>query len=69
MCWGAIKNSRISKVVFAAKDTRNLVAASYDCLVENGLLENESVEILQKFFRNVRRIKGDSGTKLLPCAT
>jgi tRNA(adenine34) deaminase len=69
MCWGAIKNSRISKVVFAAKDTRNTGVTPYECIVENGLLENESVEILQTFFRNVRRIKGDSGTKLLPCAT
>jgi tRNA(adenine34) deaminase len=62
MCWGAIKNSRISRVVFAAKDTRNK-AASTDtllCVCEHGLMEETSVEILQKFFRNVRKLKGDS---------
>jgi len=63
MCWGAIKNSRISRVVFAAKDTRK---KEQDALkVENSVLEKESVEILQKFFRNVRRIKNDSGNKEL----
>jgi tRNA(adenine34) deaminase len=63
MCLGAIKNSRISRVVFAACDT-----SSYNHLIksENGLLEEKSVEILQKFFRNVRRNKGDSGLKAMP---
>ena len=62
MCLGAIKNSRISRVVFAAKSA---VEASQQALpsIETGLLEKESAEILQLFFRNVRRIKGDSGNK------
>jgi tRNA(adenine34) deaminase len=64
MCWGAIKNSRISRVVFAAKDTRSIAGTTMlECKIESGLLEIESAEILQKFFRNVRRIKGDSGNK------
>jgi Cytosine/adenosine deaminases len=64
MCWGAIKNSRISRVVFAAKDTSNIAGiAKYTCQVESGLLEKESSKVLQNFFRNVRRIKGDSGNK------
>jgi len=51
MCFGAIKNSRISRLVFAAKDTssrNNLIE------IESGLLEKESLDILQGFFRNVR---------------
>ncbi len=63
MCWGAIKNSRISRVVFAAKDTRKNEQETWDIKVEDSLLEKESAEILQKFFRNVRRIKNDSGNK------
>ncbi|GBU24721.1 tRNA specific adenosine deaminase [Fibrobacteria bacterium R8-3-H12] len=51
MCMGAIKNSRISRLVFAASDTS---FCSNSTEVESGLLEKESVEILQKFFRNVR---------------
>jgi len=56
MCWGAIKNSRISRVVFAAHGDTQIK-------VENGLMEKESVDILQKFFRNVRKTKNDSGNK------
>jgi len=63
MCLGAIKNSRISRLVFAASDTS---FCSNSTEIESGLLEKESVEILQKFFRNVRRIKGDSGAKAMP---
>ncbi|MCL2208491.1 MAG: nucleoside deaminase [Fibromonadales bacterium] len=56
MCWGAIKNSRISRVVFAAHGDAQIKA-------ESGLMEKESVDILQKFFRNVRKTKNDSGNK------
>ena len=63
MCLGAIKNSRISRLVFAAHDTSS---CNNSTEIEDGLLEKESVEILQKFFRNVRRIKGDSGVKAMP---
>jgi tRNA(adenine34) deaminase len=64
MCLGAIKNSRISRVVFAAKDTRNIAGTSTcEYSAESGLLERESVKILQKFFRNIRKIKNDSGNK------
>ncbi|GHV12718.1 tRNA-specific adenosine deaminase [Fibrobacterales bacterium] len=61
MCWGAIINSRISKVVFAAKDTRaNSGAAEATeraqnfVEIESGLLEKESAELLQNFFRSRR---------------
>ena len=54
MCWGAIKNSRISKVIFAANADLNICS---------GLLAAESTAILQKFFRKVRKMKNDSGVK------
>jgi len=63
MCLGAIINSRISRLVFAARDTSSYNNSTE---IESGLLEKESVEILQKFFRNVRKIKGDSGVKAVP---
>jgi tRNA(adenine34) deaminase len=62
MCMNAIKNSRISRVVFAASDTRT-EANPFSPNTESGLMEKESAEILQNFFRNVRRIKNDSGNK------
>jgi len=64
MCWGAIRNSRISRVVFAAGGQE---AAEVRVKIEGGLLERESVAILQKFFHKVRKIKGDSGSKFLSC--
>ncbi|MDR0516856.1 MAG: nucleoside deaminase [Fibromonadaceae bacterium] len=63
MCWGAIANSRISRVVFAAADTRGAGCCSSSAQIESGILEKESAEILRFFFRNVRKIKGDSGAK------
>ena len=69
MCWGAIRNSRITRVVFAAKDLRGKEQATWDMgheiKTESGLLEKESAEVLRKFFRNIRRIKNDSGNKEL----
>jgi len=61
MCWGAIENSRISRVVFAAAGACPI--AERACSVSGGLMEKESVDILQNFFRNVRKIKNDSGNK------
>ncbi|MDR2579774.1 MAG: nucleoside deaminase [Fibromonadaceae bacterium] len=55
MCWGAIKNSRIARVVFAARD---MGQQAMQVKIEGGLLEEESAEILREFFRNVRRVKG-----------
>jgi tRNA(adenine34) deaminase len=66
MCWGAIKNSRISRVVFAASGQE---ASNAEIKIEKGLFEKESVEILQKFFHKTRKIKGDSGSKFLSCCT
>jgi tRNA(adenine34) deaminase len=65
MCWGAIANSRISRVVFAAADTRSSEHPSPQgsAKIESGLMAEESAGILQNFFRNVRKIKGDSGCK------
>ena len=68
MCWCAIKNSRISRVVFAAKDVRGRGLGTGDkgqeFIIEGGLFEKESAKLLQKFFRSIRRIKGDSGIKI-----
>ncbi len=65
MCMGAIMQSRISRVVYGAEDPKagacgslyNLAAPN---LVENelevvgGVLKEECLEIIQKFFKNIR---------------
>ncbi len=65
MCAGAILNSRISKVVYAAADKRlGACGSTMDILTGNpinrtvevigGVLENEALHLIQEFFRNVR---------------
>ncbi len=64
MCAGAIINSRISTLVFGAYDSK---AGSIDSVVNlcdypynhrpeiyGGIMEDECLEILQKFFKNLR---------------
>ena len=63
MCLAAIKNARISRVVFATHTGQTRGSAPTIC-VENGLMQKESAEILKKFFQEVRTVKGDSGRKL-----
>ncbi|MEG0167204.1 MAG: nucleoside deaminase [Ruthenibacterium sp.] len=65
MCAGAIINSRIKRMVFAAKDAKAGCCGSVTDLfalpfnhrpaVESGLLENESMALLQNFFEDLRR--------------
>jgi len=64
MCAGAIINSRIDRVVFAAYDRRfgamgsmtdiNALPLNHKCRVEGGLLEEESAALLQQFFKSRR---------------
>ena len=66
MCAGAILNSRISEVWYGAKEEKtgccgsvlNLFAEGfpYKAAVRGGLLEEESKELLQEFFRRRREI-------------
>jgi tRNA(adenine34) deaminase len=62
MCAGAIMQTRVSRVVYGAKDPRAGAAGTlYDilrdprmahkCEVADGVLASEALELLQKFFR------------------
>ena len=68
MCAGAILNSRISRVVFGAKDKRlGALGSTYDILRENPInrevqtegpaMETECLGMLQDFFREIRSRK------------
>ena len=65
MCAGAILNARIKTTVFAARDERfgaaglrlNLLESpfmNHQCQVKAGVMENESRQLLQDFFKNKR---------------
>ena len=64
MCAGAIINARIPRVVYGAADEKNGACGSVCDLfsmefnhkpqVETGLLAEESIALLQEFFRNLR---------------
>lgn len=62
MCAGAIYNSRISKVIFGARDFRGGACGTcfdvlkdkslnHHCEIQGGLLEDEAVEQMKKFFK------------------
>jgi len=65
MCTGAIINSRIDKVIYGATDYRygafslysidsnNLTNHHFE--TQSGVLEQECTELLQKFFKNLRK--------------
>lgn len=74
MCAGAILNSRIAKVVYAAPDqrfgacgTRSDVlsnnALNRPVVVEGGLMAEDSLALIRYFFQEMRARKGDSGKK------
>ena len=80
MCTGAIINSRIERVVFAAKDPKagsagsvtNLFEKGYNHCPEtvSGILEKESSLLLKNFFSELRRKnKQMSGVKLTEVKT
>lgn len=64
MCAGAIVNARIARVVYGASDAKCGAVRSVCSLfsmnfnhhpqVESGVLESESAELLQEFFKNLR---------------
>lgn len=65
MCAGAIINSRVSRVVFGASDTKAGAVTSVACLfhmpfnhspaVTCGVLENECSQLLAEFFKRMRQ--------------
>jgi tRNA(adenine34) deaminase len=68
MCAGAILNSRVSRVVYGARDKRlGALGSTYDILEENPVnrviavegpaLEDECLEMLRVFFRDLRSKK------------
>lgn len=64
MCAGAIINSRISRLVFAAKEDKsgcagsicNLFAMDFPCrpTITAGIMEEESLALLRRFFSQLR---------------
>lgn len=74
MCAGAILNSRIAKVVYAAPDQRfgacgtrtdTLTgnALNRSVVVQGGIMPEESLGLIRAFFQEMRARKGDSGKK------
>lgn len=71
MCAGAILAARVGRVVYGAKDATMGAMGSVLNLprfplgahptVEGGVLEDESRELLQGFFRNRREVKENKG--------
>jgi tRNA(adenine34) deaminase len=69
MCTGAIINARIKKVYYGAKDEKTGACGSvlniprdypfnHIVEVESGILEDDCKNILQTFFKNLRKRKG-----------
>lgn len=60
MCAGAILQSHLSQVIFAAYDSKTGAFGSRYNLINNnikiygGILEQESIQLLQKFFKDKR---------------
>ncbi|QQG35128.1 MAG: nucleoside deaminase [Deltaproteobacteria bacterium] len=60
MCIGALINSRIKKLVYAAKNYFYEIPLdsffSCEINIKSGILKEESIDLLENFFRNLRRI-------------
>ena len=54
MCMGAIIESRISKVVYGVKKDEQMYYDLKDINIVGGVLEEECLHLLQKFFKNKR---------------
>ena len=54
MCTGAIRESQIQKVVFAATDSSHRKSAPNLFEIQGGLLEAEASELIKSFFRRKR---------------
>lgn len=54
MCMGAIVESRISKVVYGIKKDEQMFCNLNDIEIVGGVLEEECLHLLQKFFKNKR---------------
>ncbi len=74
MCAGAILNARVARVVFASPDSRfGACGTRSDVLTGNalsrivevrgGVLAEESLVLIRRFFQEMRAKKGDSGKK------
>ena len=73
MCAGAIVNSRLERLVFGAKDPKGGACGSlfnvpvdprinHRVSVTSGILENESIELLQNFFGEKRKLAKETKT-------
>lgn len=74
MCAGAILNSRIARVVYAAPDKRFGAcgtcsdvltgnALNREVQVSGGIMADDSLALIRGFFQEMRARKGDSGKK------
>lgn len=58
MCYGAIKNARIKKVIIGCMEPKhgftNFVCSGYKMDVKEGVLEEESALLMKTFFKNKR---------------
>ena len=71
MCAGAILNARIDRVVIGARDPRfgafgslfdlNALPLNHKTELTDGVLADESAELLSSFFRRKRSAKGEKG--------
>lgn len=65
MCTGAIFGSRLKKLIYSVENKKfgniesiqdiNNVKLNHKLIVEKGLLKSESLELLKKFFENIRK--------------
>jgi len=54
MCMGAIVETRIKKVVYGVSKSDQMFNIQKDIIVESGILQDDCLEIIQKFFKNKR---------------
>ena len=54
MCMGAIVETRIKKVAYGVNKGDQMFNIQKDIIVEGGILQDECLQIIQKFFKNKR---------------